>query len=410
MSDIAKRLLSLLRSVRRMLPRFGGFLLCYIDLQRVQRVTPKALRDEKEIAVLRLDNIGDFILGLDAARAIRARYPKGEYRITLLTDHVWAALAEASGLCDAVIPVERKRYFFDPPYRKDLLKRLAQGRYAQVIVMMYSRSTRIDDILAKATGATHRIAHEGDLSNSDFCSKWITDRWYDVKIRVGDRAPHELDKNLALARHFDPQAALRPPRLEPSMIRYPVDLPAGQDYFVLAPGATSAIRKWPVERFAQIAQAVHARTGWTCIICGAAGDGKDAEGIMAAAPGLPFMNLCGRTSLPELAGTLARAKLAVTNETGSAHMSAAVGAPTCMILGGGHFGRFAPYPDAIAGASGGRVKTAYHGMTCYRCNWQCVYRRKPEEPGPCVAAVTVDHVWRLIEPLLPLQGAIARQL
>jgi hypothetical protein len=42
-------------------------------------------------------------------------------------------------------------------------------------------------------------------------------------------------------------------------------------------------------------------------------------------------------------------------------------------------------------------------MTCYGCNWECVYSLKKEEPAPCVSKISVDAVWNEVKLLLKLR-------
>ena len=39
------------------------------------------------------------------------------------------------------------------------------------------------------------------------------------------------------------------------------------------------------------------------------------------------------------------ASCVISNDTGPAHLSIALSVPTVVIIGGGHFGSFVPYPD-----------------------------------------------------------------
>jgi ADP-heptose:LPS heptosyltransferase len=121
--------------------------------------------------------------------------------------------------------------------------------------------------------------------------------------------------------------------------------------------------------------------------------------LIAQAKGIPIKDACGQTTLPELAGVIANAKLTVTNDTSAAHLAAALCTPAVAILGGGHFGRFLPYP-AECKPDNGALHVACHSMPCYQCNWRCVHARRPDDPGPCITSVTVDAVWAIVERML----------
>ena len=56
-------------------------------------------------------------------------------------------------------------------------------------------------------------------------------------------------------------------------------------------------------------------------------------------------DLTGQTTLSELLTLMKHAALVISNDTGPAHLSIALGAPTIVIVGGGHFSSFVPYPE-----------------------------------------------------------------
>ena len=354
-------------------------------------------RRRRHIAVVRLDNIGDFILWLDGARAIRTRYPRSDYQVVLIASSKWSEYAELSGLFDEVIAVDPQRFVGERIYRRVTCYQIAKRRFVMAINPTYSRGTWTDDFLVKATGASTSIGQVGDLSNASIRMKRITDRWYTQLVPIPEHAVHELVKNYYFAERFDPHVVLRDPKLEPAMISRPSWLPGDNGYFVLFPGAAWPIKLWPAERFGEIAARIHDETGWTGIACGLASDFSATGELIAHARTAPIMDACGKTTLPELAGVIAGAKLIVTNDTSATHLAAALRVPTVVVLGGGHFGRFLPYPAECEPAN---LRVAYHSMPCYHCNWRCIYSRRPHDPGPCITSVSVEDVWALVDPFL----------
>jgi ADP-heptose:LPS heptosyltransferase len=354
------------------------------------------------VAVVRVDNIGDFILWLDGARAIRARYPRPDYRVALIASSNWSEFAEASGLFDEVMAVDAARFYKERAYRRAICRQLGSRRFAITINPTFSRHVFVDDFLVKATGAPIRIGQTGDISNASRGLQRFTNNWYTELVGSDAATTHELEKTTDFAKRFDPQAMLRRPRLEAAMVRRPPWLPAC-NYFVLFPGAAAPLRVWPAERFAELAARIQAATGWSAIVCGAATDTEAAQRVIEHAKGAHVTNACGQTALPELAGVIAGAKLTVTNETSAAHLAGAVGSPAVVILGGGHFGRFLPYPGALAEI----LRVAHHAMPCYQCNWRCVYPLGREAAAPCITSVGVEEVWAFVKPLIdasPLSG------
>ncbi len=68
-----------------------------------------------------------------------------------------------------------------------------------------------------------------------------------------------------------------------------------------------------------------------------------------------------------------------------------------VIVGGGHFGSFVPYPETIRPAN---ARFIFEKMDCYHCFWRCPKRAGKHDVFPCVGAVGVDQAWALAVDLL----------
>jgi histidinol-phosphate phosphatase family protein len=119
--------------------------------------------------------------------------------------------------------------------------------------------------------------------------------------------------------------------------------PAAVDepYVVLHPGASVPARACPPEACGSYARAL-AEAGYRVVVTGAPGERELAAYVAGCADGA--VDLGGRTSLPELAAVLARARCAVVGNTGPAHLAAAVGTPVVSLFAPTvPFGQWGPY-------------------------------------------------------------------
>jgi heptosyltransferase-2 len=109
-------------------------------------------------------------------------------------------------------------------------------------------------------------------------------------------------------------------------------IPEAGNYLAVAPGAAyGPAKKWPTERFASIAR--HwTEMGRRVVVVGMAEDLEAGRGIRMAAGEL-VLNLCGRTSMRQLLGVLARAACVVANDSGAMHLAAALGTPGVAVFG-----------------------------------------------------------------------------
>ncbi|WP_091375740.1 glycosyltransferase family 9 protein [Geodermatophilus sp. DSM 45219] len=101
-------------------------------------------------------------------------------------------------------------------------------------------------------------------------------------------------------------------------------------YAVLHPGASSPTRMWPVERYAAVGDAL-AADGLAVVVTGGPGE-RPLGAAVAAAMRAPAVDLTGATGLGGLAALLRDAAVLVGNDTGSAHLAAAVGARSVTVF------------------------------------------------------------------------------
>jgi ADP-heptose:LPS heptosyltransferase len=128
-------------------------------------------------------------------------------------------------------------------------------------------------------------------------------------------------------------------------------------YAVLHPGASSPSRRWPLPSYAEVARRLH-HDGLTVVATGSAGEQRlTAE--LAQRARVPVLDLCGRTDLPGLALLLRDSAVLVGNDTGTAHLAAAVGARSVTI--------FQPGDPRRWGYGGPTARALAPGVPCAPC-------------------------------------------
>jgi ADP-heptose:LPS heptosyltransferase len=353
---------------------------------------------DRSICIIRLDNIGDFILWLDAANGLHELFA-GRPSV-LVIDEALAELAKDAGLWDEVWPLNRKRFRQDPQYRLHVLRKVRRRGFHTAIHPAFSRDFSMGDALTLATAATKRIGYQGDLSNMRRWQKWLGDRCYTQLVAAEPQSTMELIRNADFVRAIGNAAfRARCPRLPVPLGRHrtrPVDAP----YYVLFPGASRANKQWPPASFATVAEWLSKHTGLQGVICGGRDDRPQAA-IIEKHCQATLVNLTGTTTLRELVDIITGAALLISNDTSAVHIACAVGTKSIAILGGGHYGRFLPYQVEVPCATPPPI-VVHHPMDCFGCNWQCRYSTPANAPAPCVERVTADAVIAAIAPLLPL--------
>ncbi|MBY0280517.1 glycosyltransferase family 9 protein [Candidatus Binatia bacterium] len=127
-------------------------------------------------------------------------------------------------------------------------------------------------------------------------------------------------------------------------------------------GASREVRQWPIEAFAALARAL-AADGHRIVLLGGAGERALAERLQGACADAasPPLDLCGRTSIQELAALLERCRLLVTGDTGPMHMAAATRTPIVGLF----FGPALPFDTGPYGS--GHV-VLHAGVSCAPCD------------------------------------------
>ena len=351
----------------------------------------------KLILLIRQDRIGDFILWLDTAKEYRKYYPPENYKIILIGNAIWSDLAKGLPFWDEVLPVNVKAFKALSRYRWNILRKVRNFGAKIAIQPTYSREFYHGDSLIRASNASKKVSSAGNMSNRNQLKSNLADRWHTELIPSSPEQLSELERNAEFFSGFIKKLYLPSyPELELSGECNIQELKR-KSFYILSLGANKKYREWPYKYYAKIAQKIHKKTGWLGLICGAENEFDLGEHIKKICDA-PLQNYSGRTTLSELTCLLVKSQILISNETGTAHIANAVGTPTVCILGGGHFGRFAPYPELSGKPS--RLKVVYHKMPCYGCDWKCVYHIKDEEPAPCISNISVDAVWNEVKLLL----------
>jgi heptosyltransferase-2 len=164
----------------------------------------------------------------------------------------------------------------------------------------------------------------------------------------------------------------------------------GPDDIVIGinPGAQYGVaKKWFPERYADVSDMLVWKYGVKVVIFGAPGD-VDAACAVEAAMDEPNLNLAGRTNLKQLMALIKRCRVFITNDTGSMHVSAALGTPTLAVFGS---------TDHIAtGPSGSGNVVVRDPVQCS----PCLKRTCPLKHYRCLDNVTVEMVYQAATRML----------
>jgi lipopolysaccharide heptosyltransferase II len=285
------------------------------------------------ILCVRLDALGDVLMCTPAMRALRDALPGRS--LTLLTSPSGAAAAPFLPEVDDTIvhaaPWMKAAIPAPPGGLLELAALLAARRFdAAVVFTTYTQSALPGAMLCWLAGIPLRLAHCRE-NPYELLSDWIPDPEPQLMLR------HEVQRQLDLVRHAGakPQPdkapglsfALRAADLasvRARLLRLGID--AGRPWLLLHPGASAASRRYPPGLWARVLGLLARRTGLPVVITGSAAETALVEEIRIAS-GAAAHSLAGQLSLGELGAALRLAAVALTNNSGPAHIAAAVGTP-----------------------------------------------------------------------------------
>ncbi len=168
------------------------------------------------------------------------------------------------------------------------------------------------------------------------------------KVFTGLKPRQHMVEGLAALVNADPKDA--GPRLwlnSGSLEQVAAEVPRKTPLLILAPGAHGFGKRWPAERYAELAQrllvADGAMAGGRLAVLGGPNDHREAGPVIAALPSDRVIDLVGRTDPLLAAAWLARADLYIGNDSGLTHLAAAAGAPTLALFGPGMPARYRPW-------------------------------------------------------------------
>lgn len=340
-----------------------------IDWTQVQRVL-----------VIRLRSIGDTVLSTPSLFALRRFLPNAQIDV-LLEDWV-APLLEASELVDNVIRVGKGAVA-----RLGTALRLREAKY-DVVFNLHGGTT--STFFARFTGARHRVGYK----NYQYSSLY-TDLLTSSSDFWGEEKTHSAEQQLALLGFAGVPVSDRPKSVlsvsreaaddvELLLHEYGID----EDRLVLIhPSTAFETKQWAPENYAKIAE-YFAAMRITRVAVATKAEAETLERMVESSRVsiFPFDEL----SLPQITALAARAEIFVGNDSGIAHIAAAVGTPTVVIFGSSNRDHWRPW-------TGAPNEIVFEKFGCQPCpGYRCEVYGEPR----CIQSVSTESVIAAIDRVL----------
>lgn len=313
-------------------------------------------RPIERIAVVRALYLGDLLLAIPALRSLRAGFPDAEITLIGLP---WArefvqrfdryvddfvVMPGFPGIDEVPVDATRTAAFLGQQ----------RARHFDLVIQMHG-SGRTSNALALALGGAITAGYREASSQPTL----------NLSAPYPTAIP-EIDRNLGIAAMLgcpDGNRGLEFPVsrtdiAEADALVAELGVP-GRPLIGVHPGAKFPSRRWMPERFAEAAATLARESDAAVLVTGTAAELPLAESV-AAVVGERAHIAAGRTSLGGLAALIERMSLFVSNDTGPAHIAAALGTPSVTIFGPADVRRWAPADRA-------RHAVVHHPVACSPC-------------------------------------------
>jgi len=297
------------------------------------------MAEPERILIVRPSALGDVCRTVPVLVSLRRRYPAA--RIDWIVRDVLVDAVRAHPALDEVVPFPRDEF----------TRLMRRGRFRPVLAWLNNLRRRRYDLVLDAQG----LARSGIFA-------WVTRAqrrigyarapelaWLAYTIRV--RAPasaHTVDRMLELARAGGAEPVTDLALHAPPEDRDVVEREFGPAFapIVLAPTSAWPGKRWPIERFATLAERLleTGGDGSTVALVGAPHEREQCRPLLELAERRArVLDLIGRTSIGRLMALIERARLVVANDSAALHMAAGFGRPLIALFGPTDIARVGPY-------------------------------------------------------------------
>jgi len=334
----------------------------------------------RKVLLIRLRSIGDTVLATPSLFALRRFLPNVE--IDILVEDWVAPLLDNHPHVNKVVTLERSGFVA----RARVARELRSAGY-DVVYNLHGGTTAT--FLTRATGARHRLGFKtyqyAQLHNHQAPSPLLL--WQQPKT-------HSVEQQLALLGWTGVPVTDRPrTQLGVSPVaaaavdqRLAAAGLSDRKFALIHPTAAFATKQWATENFARVIEFL-AERGLASVAIAAPYEREILNNLSAqSAAAVVTLDL----SLPEVTALATRAQLFVGNDSGIAHIAAAVGTKSVVIFGSSNVAHWRPWNRAAA-------EIVLEEMPCQPCHgYFCEKFAQPE----CILRVPVTRVVAAIERVL----------
>lgn len=310
----------------------------------------------QRILVKEVNWLGDIVMSLPALRAIRSAYPQAH--LSVLIKRELASFFDGATWINEVIPYRlRKGLLHGLADRRQIVSELKKRKFDLAVLLPNSFDSAVWPALARIPyrAGFARDARGLLLSHKTRPTPQILEvhqvHYYLQMLRetIGvEGSPEAFTPDVSNSATEKMQEFLSAKRRQPKSRLIALAVAA----------AFGPAKEWPVERFARLIDLLAEKHGAECVLVGAPNERRKSEEVAAASKAGAIV-AAGETTVGEALALLSIVHGFAGNDSGSMHVSGALGKPTVGIYGSTRADRTGPL--------GPRTRVIYKKIECSPC-------------------------------------------
>jgi len=362
----------------------------------------------RNVIVFRLDQLGDVVLTTPLFRELKRLYPNTH--CTLVVQPPYREVVSTNPNVDEILVVPDLQPKWLPKRIRRLLSawwfyrtKLRQRRFDLAICPRWDVDESLTTMLCALTNAAKRVGYTSETTQAKQKINRGFDAAFDIVLPAGPVC-HEVDRNLAIVKALGGSVGSHNPdiRLTPTDRRFANQFLKNRErrrmLVAIGIGARAAGRKWPLRNYAECIRCLdRQRPVQTVIVCSAEENAEAVE-LSAMLPVSPYV-LSGLL-LRQVCAVLERCDLFIGNDSGAAHLAAAM---DCAVVVVSRHPVNGDPNHANSPVRFGPRRSRSQVLQPLSGEGECLSACQLAEPH-CIKRVTVERVVAAIHELLPIEA------
>ncbi len=297
-----------------------------------EKINDDTCRDYRNIFIVKPSALGDIARAVPVLTALREKYPKS--KISWLIRPEFADLVRYNPALDEIVLFDKKQF---KGIKRSTVKwirkysEMLRGKKFDLVLDM--QGLLRSGLIASKTKAPTRIGYK---RAREFAWLFYNHKVDTPEINHSNDDCWQVGKAAGIADSL-PGFGLGVDRRSygtAKEILQAAEIDYQEDFLVVLPGGTADVKIWSPEKYGELINIAYEKLGVRSVVIGAGkNETRLAEIICQTAGEKAVVNLINKTSLSEMTAIISYSRLAIGNDSGPLHITAAIPRPVIGIYG-----------------------------------------------------------------------------